>query len=231
MSFDQAIKSAFINYANFNGRACRSEYWYLVLLNVLINTLYATPLGPLAALCSLAMLVPTLAAASRRLHDTGRSGLFLLLELLPLVGWIILIVWMCEPSQPGSNLYGACPGAVWSGGVPAGPAQQSGWIIQCVAGPLRGQCYPLRSRVLIGRGRNCFIRLPEGTPGASGTHCALRPHAGGVELTDLGSTYGTFLANGQQLPPNYPQTLFSGDSFYLGSRNVLFRVEAGSPYT
>ena len=78
--------------------------------------------------------------------------------------------------------------------------------------------------VMIGRGADCFIRLPEGTPGASSIHCALRPRSDGAELTDLGSTYGTFLSNGRQLPPNFPETLYAGDSFSLGSRSVMFQL-------
>lgn len=221
MSFDQAIRSAFKNYANFNGRARRSEYWYIALFNSLMGVLLPTPLAPVGAVLSLVMLVPTLAAACRRLHDTGRSGLYLLIGAAPLVGWIILLIWLCEPSQPGWNQYGAGPGD--DRGFRPAPAQGD-WTVRCVAGPLRGQTYPLRGRILIGRGADCFIRLPEGTPGASSIHCALRPRSDGAELTDLGSTYGTFLSNGRQLPPNFPETLYAGDSFYLGSRSVMFQL-------
>jgi uncharacterized membrane protein YhaH (DUF805 family) len=102
-------------YAVFAGRACRTEYWMFVLINVLIafalgflEGLIGGP-GILANLYSLAVLIPSLAVSVRRLHDTGRSGWWLLLALIPLVGPIVLIVFMVQDSQPGANMYGANP--------------------------------------------------------------------------------------------------------------------------
>lgn len=231
MSFDQAIRNAFKNYVNFNGRACRSEYWYLVLFYALMSALILTPLWPLGLVLDLAVMLPLLAAACRRLHDTGRSGWYLLVGLAPAVGSIILIIWMCEPGQAGLNQYGAAPGAPYTSAPThaAAPAAQAGaWKLVGLAGPAQGLIYTLRpnSASNIGRSGSCAVCVGD-TAGVSRIHCALRPLAGGVELTDLGSTYGTFLADGKQLPPNFPATLRSGDRFYLGSPNVMFRLERG----
>ena len=220
MSFDQAIRNAFKNYVNFNGRACRSEYWYLVLFNALMSALMLTPLWPLGLVLDLAVVLPLLAAACRRLHDTGRSGWYLLVGLAPPVGSIILLIWLCEPGQPGSNQYGAAPGVPYGSAHAAAPVG--------LAGPAKGLIYTLHpnSASNIGRSNTCAVCVGN-TAGVSRIHCALRPLAGGVELTDLGSTYGTFLADGKQLPPNFPATLRNGDRFYLGSPNVMFRLERG----
>lgn len=102
-------------YAVFNGRARRKEYWMFVLFNLiialvlgLIERLVGGP-GILANLYSLAVLIPGLAVAFRRLHDTNRSGWWILIGLIPLVGFIILIVFMAQDSQPGDNQYGPNP--------------------------------------------------------------------------------------------------------------------------
>ena len=102
-------------YADFDGRARRKEYWMFVLFNLLIalgvglvgNLIGADEL--LSGLYSLVVLIPSLAVAVRRLHDSGKSGWWLLLLLLPIIGFIILIVFLVKDSQPGSNQYGANP--------------------------------------------------------------------------------------------------------------------------
>ena len=109
------------HYADFNGRARRSEYWYFVLFNFIVSILIGLSLGVIAGLLnvpalvylaylwSLAVFIPSLAVSVRRLHDIGRSGWWLLLSLIPLVGAIILILWHCTDSQPGANQYGPNP--------------------------------------------------------------------------------------------------------------------------
>ena len=116
MSFIEAVQSAFSQYANFSGRARRSEYWYFVLLSVIVGAVTGVLsifLGDLATILSgiwsLAVLVPSLALAWRRLHDIGKSGIWYLIALVPLVGEILLIIWMCKDSQPGMNQYGPNP--------------------------------------------------------------------------------------------------------------------------
>ncbi len=111
-------------YAVFSGRAQRKEYWMFVLFNILISIALAvvdgmtgtldeqTGYGLLSGIYSLAVLIPSIAVAVRRLHDTGRSAWWLLIVLLPLVGAIVLLVFMVLDSEPGSNDYGANPKAL-----------------------------------------------------------------------------------------------------------------------
>ena len=117
MGFMDAVKSVFGNYADFSGRARRSEYWYFVLFNFLVSFALGFIGGllgdnvstVLSGIWSLVVLIPSLAVAWRRLHDIGRSGAYFLLILIPLVGAILLIVWFCQPGQPGDNQYGPDP--------------------------------------------------------------------------------------------------------------------------
>ena len=102
-------------YAEFSGRTRRQEFWMFVLFNFLaalvagfLDGLLGTG-GALYGLYSLAVLIPSLAVGVRRLHDTGRSGWWLLLPLIPLVGGIILLVFFCIESKPGANRFGANP--------------------------------------------------------------------------------------------------------------------------
>ena len=117
MGFGEAVQSVFSKYATFSGRARRSEYWYFVLLQVIVtavlNALYSATesvaFSAILVLFDLALLVPSLAVCWRRLHDIGRSGAYYFFVLIPLVGWILLLVWMCQDSQPGANQYGPNP--------------------------------------------------------------------------------------------------------------------------
>jgi uncharacterized membrane protein YhaH (DUF805 family) len=102
------------NYAVFSGRARRSEFWYFGLFNMLIQLglgffdhFLRLPL--LEGLYALAILIPSIAVTTRRLHDTDRSGWWQLLLLIPLIGLIVLIVFEFQDSQPGPNRYGANP--------------------------------------------------------------------------------------------------------------------------
>ena len=99
-----AIKSVLGKYANFSGRARRSEYWWWFLFTLLwcwipiVNILLA-----------LVFFIPALAVAIRRLHDTGRSGWWILLGLIPLIGAIVLLIFYCTDSQVGDNQWGPNP--------------------------------------------------------------------------------------------------------------------------
>lgn len=103
------------NYAGFSGRAGRAEYWMFFLFNIIISiVLYVISLkvpavGILSFLYSLAVLIPGIAVAARRLHDTGRSGWWQLISLIPIVGAIILIVFLATEGQPHDNAYGPDP--------------------------------------------------------------------------------------------------------------------------
>ena len=115
MSFVEAITSVLSQYANFNGRARRSEYWYYVLayaiISAVLNALaqYSSIFTVLSGIFGLALICPTLAVAVRRLHDIGKSGWYYLFALIPLVGAIILLVWFVKDSEPGDNVYGPNP--------------------------------------------------------------------------------------------------------------------------
>jgi uncharacterized membrane protein YhaH (DUF805 family) len=108
-------------YAVFSGRARRAEYWYFVLFNLiivivlsLIDTLLGTfnvmrGVGLLSGLYGLAVLIPSLAVTVRRLHDIDRTGWWILINLVPLIGTIVLLVFALTPGTPGSNRYGPDP--------------------------------------------------------------------------------------------------------------------------
>lgn len=101
-------------YAVFQGRAARREYWMFVLFQFIISIVLGIVAGLiripiLSTLYGLATLIPSLAVGARRLHDTGRSGWWLLIGLIPLIGTIILIVFFVFDSQAGQNQYGANP--------------------------------------------------------------------------------------------------------------------------
>jgi uncharacterized membrane protein YhaH (DUF805 family) len=103
------------NYANFSGRARRSELWWYVLANtiifVVLNILTnITDLFSLvASLYWLAVLIPGIAVGVRRLHDIGKKGLWLLIAFIPLIGGLVLIYWAVQDSHRGSNEWGVSP--------------------------------------------------------------------------------------------------------------------------
>ncbi len=122
MGFGEAVISGFKRYVGFEGRSSRSEYWYWFLFLVIVGVVFGvieaavggmnSPSGNLVyhlnQLFGLATLLPGLAVAMRRLHDTNRSGWWLLIAFT-IIGVIVLIVWYCLPGTPGSNKYGDNP--------------------------------------------------------------------------------------------------------------------------
>ena len=106
MTFFESIQTCFSKYAEFNGRASRSEFWWWVLF-VFLASAAASIIGPmLSGLFSLAVLLPNFAAGARRPHDTDRSGWLQLVALIPLIGWLLLIYWLVQPSKE-PNRFGA----------------------------------------------------------------------------------------------------------------------------
>ena len=105
------------DYAVFSGRARRAEYWYFALVHVIISCVLGAigyvvaSLSFIASLYALAILIPSIAAAIRRFHDTGRSGWFLLLAFVPVIGTIVVIIFLAQDSQPEENQYGPNPKA------------------------------------------------------------------------------------------------------------------------
>ncbi|MFV8569865.1 DUF805 domain-containing protein [Marinobacter sp. SBS5] len=108
-------------YAVFSGRARRKEYWFFILFNIIISLVLgvidgftgsyseAAGLGLLGGIYSLAVLIPGIAVTVRRLHDTGRSGWWFLIVLVPVIGALALLVFMVLDSKPGQNQYGSNP--------------------------------------------------------------------------------------------------------------------------
>lgn len=114
MGFSEAVSTCFAKYATFQGRAMRPEYWWFVLFTFLVHlglsVIAMVALGMLAMvlklLFSLAVLLPSIAVGARRLHDIDRTGWWLLIGLVPVIGWIVLIVWFCTPGTRGANRFG-----------------------------------------------------------------------------------------------------------------------------
>ena len=123
MGFMDAVKNAIMNnYANFSGRASRSEYWWFALFGFTVNfsaniidailgieIVSGSPYGPLTSIAILALLLPNISLVVRRLHDTGRSGWMYLIGLIPCVGFIILLVFLVQDGEPHPNAYGDVP--------------------------------------------------------------------------------------------------------------------------
>ena len=110
MSFAEAIQSVFSKFNKLQGRSPRSEYWYWRLFVFIVSLVAVIPVVPFliaAGAIAVFLWLLTITVTVRRLHDQGVSGWFFLLFLIPSVGWIIELVFMLQPSQPGSNKYGA----------------------------------------------------------------------------------------------------------------------------
>ena len=118
MSFTEAVKTCLTKYVTFDGRARRSEYWYWALFAFLVSLAvgllgYYTNLRFIPNAISLALMPASITAAVRRLHDIGKSGWFYCIGFIPIVGTIILIVWLARDSEQGNNQYGANPKESW----------------------------------------------------------------------------------------------------------------------
>lgn len=123
MSFTTAIRSVFSQYVGFGGRARRAEYWWFVLFSVIVSIVTwildaalgtdfdgsVTSSGLFRLIANLALALPTLAVGVRRLHDTDRSGWWLLIALIPLIGAIVLLVFFVQDGTPGPNRFGPSP--------------------------------------------------------------------------------------------------------------------------
>ena len=109
VGFIDAVKIMFQNYANFRGRSSRSEYWWAFLFNFLASFFVVGAISavipPIGGACSIALMIPGLALTVRRLHDTGKSWVYMLIGLIPLVGSILLIIRLTKPSD-GPNQWG-----------------------------------------------------------------------------------------------------------------------------
>lgn len=117
MKMMDAVFNVFSQYAEFGGRARRAEYWNFALFVFVVNSVLGL-LGKnmqffvwIAGVFSLVIFIPNLALSVRRMHDIGKSGWYLLIELIPLIGWIIMLVWNCTEGEHCDNMYGPDPKA------------------------------------------------------------------------------------------------------------------------
>lgn len=125
MNFPTAVATVFRRYAVFSGRSGRPEFWWFFLFSVVVSiatdaldsTLFSSLVsnpdsgfgvgdGPLTAIFFVITIVPSLAVSARRFHDTGRSGWWTLVWLIPVVGWIAAIYLCAQAGQPTTNEYG-----------------------------------------------------------------------------------------------------------------------------
>lgn len=116
--FEWYLRS-FSKYAEFGGRATRSEYWYFFLMNIAVSAVLAVGgffvrLPWAYLIYAVAALIPGFAVMVRRLHDTGRSGWWWLISFLPLIGQIVLLVFLAQDTEPSSNSYGPNPKNQWT---------------------------------------------------------------------------------------------------------------------
>lgn len=132
----EAYKLAFKNYANFEGRTRRRDYWFFVLVNSIVGMVFGMIMaisaafsgfsdsegagfawvilsGVVVSIYSIVVFIPSLSILVRRLHDTGKSGGYVFLEFIPYVGSIILLVFCCMDSQVGANQYGENPKGIY----------------------------------------------------------------------------------------------------------------------
>ncbi len=108
MDFVTAFKTCFAKFADFSGRASRSEYWWFVLAYVIVAIVTSLIHEYVYILAVLVFLIPMISAGVRRLHDIGKTGWLILLGLIPLVG-LVLLYFMVQPTQPQANEYGEPP--------------------------------------------------------------------------------------------------------------------------
>ena len=115
MNFFDAIKSCLSGYFDFSGRSSRSEYWWFLLFVMIVNIVVSilantnAAIGTVAVLVYLGLLIPMVAVQVRRLHDIDRSGWWILISFVPLVGAILLLVWHCSKGTHGDNRFGKDP--------------------------------------------------------------------------------------------------------------------------
>ena len=107
----KSVKTCLTKYADFNGRAARPEFWWFMLVLLIVSMILNAVVAVLGMIFSLATLVPSLSAGARRLHDTGKTGWLQLLWFIPLIGWAVMIYLLAQPGQPEANKYGALPEA------------------------------------------------------------------------------------------------------------------------
>jgi uncharacterized membrane protein YhaH (DUF805 family) len=115
MNFFDAVKTCFVKYTNFSGRASRSEFWLFALFTIIVSlilmfldALIDEAFSPLGMIWSIATFIPLLSVNVRRLHDVNRSGWWLLIELT-VIGILLILFWCCKKGDEGENRFGPKP--------------------------------------------------------------------------------------------------------------------------
>ncbi len=187
MNAKDAVVSGFRNYINFNGRAGRSEFWWFFLF-ALVSTMVLIWVPFLGWLYALAMLLPTLAAMVRRLHDRDQSGWWAIAWFLPFVNWALLI-YLAFPGTPGPNRYGPDPLQQWGWPGQGSPQPGAGQPAQGAQQPRPG--HPYQPGALPGGG----VPPPASTPPPGGENAApANPPA--ADARSFCTQCGTQLADG-----------------------------------
>jgi len=109
MQFQESVKTCLNKFADFKGRASRSEFWWFVLFTVLVNFVLGSISDKLQGVVALILLLPYLAVAVRRLHDIGKKWYWILIGIIPIVGFFVLIYFYVQKSTPTANEFGDVP--------------------------------------------------------------------------------------------------------------------------
>lgn len=106
MNFGQSITVCMRKTFDYSGRASRSEFWWFMLFNTIVS-LFAGEIGlTFSLVVAVVLLFPCSAVSFRRLHDVGRSGWWLLISLIPVIGALVLLFWNVQPSEQQDNFWG-----------------------------------------------------------------------------------------------------------------------------
>lgn len=161
---------------------------------------------------------------------SSNNTMYILIGIVAVFAVVLLVLLLVLLSKNKNKKTGKNKGAAGKSGKGSenGNAAAKVPAVRSLSAQHNGAVYSVKGQIIIGRNPGaCAIVFKEGTPGVSGSHCSLKYNEPSNDfiLTDLGSTYGTFLSNGQKLPPNTPYHLSAGDSFYLGENMNALRVE------
>ena len=114
----ESLKKMFINYFDFKDRITRKDFWVAILMNIVVSFVLSLFVGFIAKVTklkiydifaliyALILLIPCLAQAVRRMHDVNKSGWYLLMDIIPIIGWILVLIAMCSPSVTEDDKYG-----------------------------------------------------------------------------------------------------------------------------
>jgi uncharacterized membrane protein YhaH (DUF805 family) len=109
MNIQESVTVCLKKYVEFDGRASRSELWWFILAQVIVGIIANTLHPTLGGIVSLLLFLPTIAVGARRLHDINKTGWLQLVGIIPIIGWILVIYWFVQPTQPEGNKYGEPP--------------------------------------------------------------------------------------------------------------------------